>query len=98
MQNLKKASIRVIPTAQIDKLYKNAILRFEREDEDNDPNVLSIRRFVAPIKIDNKPNSYAKLTLKESVGKPENNRRVYTIELHSLEQIEKGNAAMDSLI
>lgn len=84
--------------AEIDKLYKNAILRFERDDEFGDPNVLSIRRFVAPIKIKNKPNAYAKLTLKESLDKSQTNKRIYTVELHSLEQVEKGNAALDSLV
>lgn len=84
--------------AQIDKLYKNAILRFEREDEMGDANVLSIRRLVAPVHIDKKPNSYAKLTLKESLDKKKSNKRIYTVELHSLEQVEKGNAALDSLV
>lgn len=83
--------------ALVDKLYKNAILRFEREDENGDPNVLSIRRLVAPIKINGK-DAYAKLTLKESFSDKETHKRIYTVELHSLEQVEKGNAALDSLI
>ena len=82
--------------AQIEELYKNAVLRFERADDEEDPNVLSIRRFIAPVIIRNKP-AYAKLTLKESSAKNQTDKRIYTVELHSLEQVEKENAGLDSL-
>lgn len=83
--------------ALIDKLYKNAILRFEREDDEGDPNVLSMRRFVVPITVKGKP-AYAKLSLKESNTDDKFHKRIYTVELHSLEQVEKGNAGLDSWI
>ena len=76
---------------------KKAILRFEREDESGDHNVLSIRRFIAPIIVNNKP-AYAKLTVKETHTNNENHKNIYTVELHSLEQVERGNAALDSLV
>lgn len=82
--------------AKIDELYENAILRFERADDKYAPNVLSIRRFIAPVTIRNKP-AYAKLTLKESIAKNQTDKRIYTVELHSLEQVEKENAGLDSL-
>ena len=82
--------------AQIEALYKNAVLRFERADDGGDPNVLSIRRFISPVIIKNNP-AYAKLTLKESSAKKQPAKRIYTVELHSLEQVEKGNAGLDSL-
>lgn len=82
--------------AQIEELYKNAILRFERADDKGDDNVLSMRRFIAPVIINEKP-AYAKLTLKESNSEGHFEKRIYTIELHSLEQVEQGNAGLDSL-
>ena len=53
-------------------------------------------RFIAPVIIRNKP-AYAKLTLKESSAKNQTDKRIYTVELHSLEQVEKENAGLDSL-
>ena len=82
--------------AKIDELYKKAILRFEREDESGDHNVLSIRRFIAPIIVNNKP-AYAKLTVKETHTNNENHKNIYTVELHSLEQVTEGGAGLDSL-
>lgn len=71
-------------------------MRFERADDKGDDNVLSMRRFIAPVIINEKP-AYAKLTLKESNSEGHFDKRIYTVELHSLEQVEKENAGLDSL-
>lgn len=83
--------------AKIAELYKKAILRFEREDDSGDPNVLSIRRFIAPIKVGEKP-SYAKLTVKETHTDNKIYKSAYTVELHSLEQVTEGGAGLDNWI
>lgn len=66
--------------AKIADLWKNATLIEKRGDKNNDPNIKSIKRFAAPIVIDDKTN-FVTMLAKESV---EHGHRIYTIEMHEL--------------
>ena len=72
--------------AEIKQLYEKAIFKGKRKDEDN--NDMFIKRFVAPVDFGDK-KAYAKITAKETIVDGE---RIYSIELHSLEQIDKKEA------
>ena len=80
--------------AKINQLFNRAIFRLEREDEDQDPNVLSISRFIAPVQIGEK-KAYAKLTVRKIKNKKNLENKIYTVELHSLKQVEEKNAGLD---
>lgn len=79
---------------KIKELFKIAILRMSRKERNGDINIISIKKFLAPIKFVTKTddeikekNAFAKINLRET---KEHGYRVYTAELHSLEQIEQG--------
>ena len=72
--------------AEIKQLYEKAIFKGKRKDEDN--NNMFIKRFVAPVDFGDK-KAYAKITAKETIIDGE---RIYSVELHSLEQIGKKEA------
>ena len=68
----------------IDKLWKYAALGKSGPDKDGDVNIASIKRFVAPVRLDDR-DAYAYITAKESVR---DGHRVYSIELEKLETLE----------
>ncbi len=85
----------LLACSKVKELYENAILRLIREDEEYDVNTEDIKRFVAPISINGK-SAYAKLLLKKpNDPKIKYSNKLYTVELHSLEQIQNG-AGLDS--
>ncbi len=72
------AAVSIIKT-----LWKYATLAKVSEDRDNDPNIASIKRFVAPLFLDEKP-AYAYITAKESV---EHGHRIYSLEMEKIEAL-----------
>lgn len=79
---------------QMQELFKNAILVLEREDKNEE--IISIRRFIAPIKIDVKTqegikrkNAFVKLTVKEIIDKKKVGNRLYAAELNYLTDLEE---------
>ncbi|MBP5286785.1 MAG: DUF1073 domain-containing protein [Elusimicrobiales bacterium] len=85
----------------IDKLFRYAILRLERSDGKGKIDISSIRRFVIPIQFGTgkkAKKAYAKLTVKEYVSRKKGssgNKKLYTMELHTPEQVEKHSAGLD---
>lgn len=66
--------------ANIDKLFENGSIVDDRPDKDGDPNVLSVKRFSAPLLIgDDFAEAY--ITVKETVG-----NKVYSMELDELKK------------
>lgn len=68
----------------IDKLWRLASLFETRSDKNNDPNIKSIKRFVASIRYGNDV-AFAYITAKESV---QNGHRIYSLELESVNAVE----------
>lgn len=66
--------------ANIDSLYENASLADDRPDRDNNPDVISIKRFVAPVLLKGE-FAGAYITVKETVG-----NRIYTMESDELKK------------
>ena len=66
--------------ANIDHLYENASMVDVRNDNTGDPNVISIKRFVAPVLL-NGEFAEAYITVKETVG-----HKVYSLELDELKK------------
>lgn len=66
--------------ANIDRLYENANLVTDHPDKNGDPNVISIKRFVAPVVLE---SGYAEayITVKETVG-----NKIYSLELDELKK------------
>ena len=66
--------------ANIDRLYENANLVTDHPDKNGDPNVISIKRFVAPVVLE---SGYAEayITVKETVG-----NKIYLLELDELKK------------
>ena len=66
--------------ANIDKLFKNGTLVDDRADKSGDPNIVSIKRFVAPVLLgDDFAEAY--ITVKETAG-----NKVYSWELDELKK------------
>ena len=63
--------------ANVDRLFANAVLTEDRPDRNNDPNIVSIKRFSVPFYTS---GSFAevRLTVKESI---EHSNRIYSLEL-----------------
>jgi len=75
--------------AIIDTLWKYASLGKSDADKDGDPNIRSVKRFVAPVFFrtgDGAKSAYAYITAKESV---EHGHRIYSIEIEKLEALGK---------
>ena len=70
--------------AIIDKLWKHASLFESRADKNNDINIKSIKRFIAPLKYGTK-TALAYITAKESKL---NGHRIYSIELENIKVAE----------
>jgi len=62
--------------ANIDRLYRNASLVSDADDKDDDPNVLSIKRFVAPVVIN---DIYAEAYI--TIG-----QKIYSFELDEIKK------------
>ncbi len=63
--------------ANIDRLFTDAVLAESRPDKNKDPNIKSIKRFVAPMALGNEENAAAWITVKEST---EHGHRIYSVE------------------
>ncbi|MDR0645816.1 MAG: hypothetical protein LBG46_02215 [Elusimicrobiota bacterium] len=70
--------------SRINESFENAILLEEGADKNNDINIKSIRRFVAPVKLGEDTN-YSYMLIKESV---EHGNRIYTTELINKKGLE----------
>ncbi len=68
--------------ANIDRLFANAVLTEDRPDRNNDPNIVSIKRFSAPFYTD-RGFAEARLTVKESI---EHSHRIYSLELDEIKK------------
>ncbi len=66
--------------SNIDRLYENATMVDDRQDRDNNADVLSIKRFVAPVYL-NGEFAEAYITVKETVGS-----KIYSLELDELKK------------
>ncbi|MCP2041934.1 hypothetical protein L1281_002552 [Neisseria sp. HSC-16F19] len=73
--------------ANLDRLFERAVLGWSKPDRDNDPNIVAIHRFFAPIVYDGKP-MLAKMTVKEL---RQSDNGVYSVE--AVEFNEGGNSA-----
>ncbi|MBO4556879.1 MAG: DUF1073 domain-containing protein [Elusimicrobiales bacterium] len=74
----------------IKELFKHAILRLERGEGKGVEDIVSIRRFIVPVQFgagEKTKKAYAKITVKEYRGMQ--GKRLYTVELHSLKQVEE---------
>ncbi len=67
----------------IKKLFENAHLLVERGDRDGNPDILAIRRFAAPVRV-NGEIAFAWITTKEAV---ERGNRVYSLEMVELKKL-----------
>lgn len=70
--------------SRIDKLWKYAVLFESRTDRNNDINIRSIKRFIAPLKYGTK-TAIAYITAKESKL---NGHRIYSLELENIKAVE----------
>ena len=68
--------------ANIDRLFANAVLTEDRPDKNNDPNIVSIKRFSAPF-YTGRGFAEARLTVKESI---EHGNRIYSLELDEIKK------------
>ena len=66
--------------ANIDQLFENGSMVDDRPDKDGDPNVLSVKRFSAPIFLGDE-FAEAYITVKETVG-----NKIYSIELDEIKK------------
>jgi hypothetical protein len=78
--------------AHIGSAWKHASLAETRADRNGDPNIATIKRFVAPILLDGKPES-AFITVKES---REHGNRIYSLELKQRPAVDKGKTLCGS--
>lgn len=70
--------------SKIKVLYKKAIKVEQRQDRNNDINMVAIHRFAAPFNLEN-DTSVAYITVKESI---EHGKRIYSIELMEIKKLE----------
>ena len=70
-------------SAKIKALYEDAVLVYSHEDLKNpdDPNIISIKRFVSAAKLANGKEADVLITVKESLA---NGHRIYSIELDEI--------------
>lgn len=75
-----------LAVANLDGLFKSAVLGWSKPDSEGDPNIKAIHRFFSPIRVDGRA-LLAKMTVKETglVGDP---NPLYTVEAINFEEIK----------